>query len=113
MTSYLIIQLLSFAVFLLEGVTGSGKTEVYLQTMREVIERGQQVLLLVPEIGLTPQLVARVAQRFACRVAVLHSGLSDGERYRAWCEARSSSSRTSRRRHAAEMLSTAWGGAVA
>ncbi len=77
-----------FAVFLLDGVTGSGKTEVYLQVMRQVLERGRQVLLLVPEIGLTPQLVDRVRGRFDTRVEVLHSALSGVDRYRAWHAAR-------------------------
>ena len=77
-----------FAVFALEGVTGSGKTEVYLQVMRHVLQSGRQVLLLVPEIGLTPQLVARVRSRFNEPVAVLHSALTDSERYRAWYAAR-------------------------
>jgi primosomal protein N' (replication factor Y) len=77
-----------FAVFALEGVTGSGKTEVYLQVMQQVLQRGRQVLLLVPEIGLTPQLVARVRSRFDHPVSVLHSALTDSDRYRAWHAAR-------------------------
>ncbi|MET0343751.1 MAG: primosomal protein N' [Polyangiales bacterium] len=70
--------------FLLHGVTGSGKTEVYLQVVAEVLARGKGALVLVPEIALTPQLVARFRARFGDRIAVLHSGLSDGERHRAW-----------------------------
>lgn len=70
--------------FLLEGITGSGKTEVYLQAAQEVINQGQQVLFLVPEIALTPQMQKRVADRFGDATAVLHSGLSAGERYDEW-----------------------------
>lgn len=73
-----------FSVTLLEGVTGSGKTEVYLQLIHKVLMRGEQALVLVPEIGLTPQTVARFQRRFRCPVAVLHSGLADGERFAAW-----------------------------
>jgi len=77
------------APFLLHGVTGSGKTEVYLRAIAEVVRRGQQALVLVPEISLTPQLVARFAARFDAPLAVLHSSLSDQERLRAWRAARS------------------------
>ncbi|WP_300560138.1 primosomal protein N' [Companilactobacillus sp.] len=70
--------------FLIEGVTGSGKTEVYLQTIQKAIENGQTALMLVPEISLTPQMVNRVIGRFGNQVAVLHSGLSSGERYDEW-----------------------------
>ena len=77
-----------FAPYLLEGVTGSGKTEVYLQAMAPVLAAGRQVLVLVPEIALTPQLVARFRHRLAARLAVLHSGLADGERLAAWEAAR-------------------------
>ena len=76
-----------FAALLLHGITGSGKTEVYLRLVAEALERGDQALVLVPEIALTPQLVARFRARFAAQgvqIAVLHSGLSDGERYDAW-----------------------------
>jgi len=76
-----------FAVNLLEGVTGSGKTEVYLNCIRELIERGRQSLVLVPEIGLTPQLVRRFRERLGVPLALLHSGLSDSERLNAWCRA--------------------------
>ncbi|PLX99814.1 MAG: primosomal protein N' [Desulfuromonas sp.] len=77
----------SFAAALLHGVTGSGKTEVYLRLIAETVAAGRQALVLVPEIALTPQLVSRFRSRFAHRnivLAVLHSGLSDGERYDAW-----------------------------
>ncbi len=73
-----------FKTFLLDGITGSGKTEVYLQNIARVIANKQQVLLLVPEIGLTPQLIERFKQRFNVNVALLHSGLADGERYHNW-----------------------------
>ncbi len=78
-----------YAPFLLHGVTGSGKTEVYLRAIAEVVRRGQQALVLVPEISLTPQLVARFAARFDSPLAVLHSSLTDQERLRAWRAARS------------------------
>ncbi|HQR23901.1 MAG TPA: primosomal protein N' [Steroidobacteraceae bacterium] len=77
------------ASFLLHGVTGSGKTEVYLRAIEAVVARGEQALVLVPEIALTPQLVARFAARFAAPLAVLHSSLTDQERLRAWRAARS------------------------
>jgi primosomal protein N' (replication factor Y) len=72
-----------FGVNLLLGVTGSGKTEVYLQCIRRVVAAGRQAIVLVPEIALTPQTVKRFVARFG-RVAVLHSGLSAGERHRHW-----------------------------
>jgi primosomal protein N' (replication factor Y) len=74
--------------FLLHGVTGSGKTELYLRAIEETLGRGQQAVLLVPEIALTAQTVRRVAARFRGRIAVYHSGLSEGERYDAWRRAR-------------------------
>ena len=77
------------ASFLLHGVTGSGKTEVYLRAIADVVARGEQALVLVPEIALTPQLVARFAARFDAPLAVLHSSLNDQERLRAWRAARS------------------------
>jgi primosomal protein N' (replication factor Y) len=77
-----------FQAFLLDGVTGSGKTEVYLRLIREVIGRGRQALVLVPEIALTPQLMARFRQRLRVPLAILHSGLSDQERLCAWLAAR-------------------------
>jgi primosomal protein N' (replication factor Y) len=70
--------------FLLHGVTGSGKTEVYLHVVAKALARGEGALVLVPEIALTPQLVARFRARFGERIAVLHSGLSDRERHDAW-----------------------------
>ncbi len=78
---------------LLHGVTGSGKTEVYLQAAARVIDQGQQVLVLVPEIGLTPQLVGRFRARFGDHVAVLHSGLTGIERLRGWRRIRSGHAR--------------------
>ena len=77
-----------FTPFVLDGVTGSGKTEVYLRLIEKVVARGRQVLVLIPEIGLTPQLLARFRERLSCRVAALHSGLSDGERLSSWTHAR-------------------------
>jgi primosomal protein N' (replication factor Y) len=77
-----------FAACLLEGVTGSGKTEIYLQRAAEVIARGEQVLVLVPEIGLTPQLLERFQKRFGAGVASFHSGLSEKERGDTWLRAR-------------------------
>lgn len=71
-------------VFLLYGVTGSGKTEIYLQTIQDVIEKGKEAIVLVPEIALTPQMVNRFKGRFGNLVAVLHSGLSAGEKYDEW-----------------------------
>lgn len=70
--------------FLLEGVTGSGKTEVYLQSIAAALAKGKTALMLVPEISLTPQMVQRVKGRFGKAVAVLHSGLSSGEKYDEW-----------------------------
>lgn len=72
-----------FSVNLLLGVTGSGKTEVYLQCIREVVARGKQAIVMVPEIALTPQTVRRFTARFP-RVAILHSGLSNTDRHRYW-----------------------------
>ncbi len=78
-----------FNSFLLEGVTGSGKTEVYLQLIARCLARGQQALVLIPEIGLTPQTLKRFEDRFNTELAVMHSGLPEGQRYRAWEAARS------------------------
>jgi primosomal protein N' (replication factor Y) len=77
-----------FAPFLLEGVTGSGKTEVYLELVKAVLSQQRQALVLVPEIGLTPQLLERFHSRFSVPLAVLHSGLGDTERHCAWHMAR-------------------------
>ncbi|HXC59151.1 MAG TPA: primosomal protein N', partial [Steroidobacteraceae bacterium] len=79
--------------FLLDGVTGSGKTEVYLRTVGEVLARGDAALVLCPEIGLTPQLLERFEQRFDAPIAALHSGLTDTERARAWHSAASGHAR--------------------
>ncbi|MCW4456468.1 primosomal protein N' [Flavobacterium sp. MXW15] len=76
-----------FAPFLLDGVTGSGKTEVYLQAIAACLARGRQALVLVPEIGLTPQTLARFRSRLGIAVHVLHSGLNDNERARVWAAA--------------------------
>ncbi|MDO2410295.1 primosomal protein N' [Enterococcus faecium] len=71
-------------VFLLEGITGSGKTEVYLQSIADVLSENKTAIMLVPEIALTPQMVERFKGRFGESVAVLHSGLSQGEKYDEW-----------------------------
>ena len=73
-----------FNAYVLEGVTGSGKTEVYLQVIAEVLKQEKQALVLVPEIGLTPQLLNRFLQRLEGRIAIMHSGLNDEERLQAW-----------------------------
>lgn len=70
--------------YLLQGVTGSGKTEVYLQVIEQVLEKGKSAIVLVPEISLTPQMTQRFIARFGQQVAILHSGLSDGEKYDEW-----------------------------
>jgi primosomal protein N' (replication factor Y) len=76
-----------FQAFLLDGVTGSGKTEVYLRAIDQILAAGRQALVLVPEIGLTPQLVNRFRRRLATPIAILHSGLNDQERLCAWLAA--------------------------
>ncbi|HEX8541964.1 MAG TPA: primosomal protein N' [Pseudomonas sp.] len=78
----------SFHAFLLAGVTGSGKTEVYLQLIRETLEAGRQALVLIPEINLGPQTLARFEQRFNARIALVHSAVNDRERLDAWLAAR-------------------------
>lgn len=83
----------SFATWLLYGVTGSGKTEVYLNAMAATLARGDQALVLVPEIALTPQLIGRFRERFDASMAVLHSGLNDTDRFAAWRRARSGEAR--------------------
>ncbi len=82
-----------FSACLIDGVTGSGKTEVYLRRMQDVLEQGKQVLVLVPEIGLTPQLVARLRRRLGIEPALLHSGLTDLQRLTSWRAARSGAAR--------------------
>jgi len=79
-------QLGKFGVFLLDGVTGSGKTEVYMQLIAEVLTQGLQVLVLVPEITLTPQLADRFRQRFTIPIALSHSRLTDNQRQIAWLQ---------------------------
>ncbi len=79
----------SFAPWLLAGITGSGKTEVYLSVLENVLAAGRQALVLVPEIGLTPQTIARFRERFSVPVEVLHSGLNDSERLASWLKAQS------------------------
>ena len=78
---------------LLHGVTGSGKTEIYLQAIARLLEQGKGAIVLVPEIALTPQTVRRFAGRFGGQVAVLHSALSDGERYDEWHRIRTGEAR--------------------
>lgn len=82
-----------FATVLIHGVTGSGKTEVYLHAIADVLAAGQSAIVLVPEISLTPQLLGRFAARFGDQVAVLHSGLSERERFGEWQRLRSGSAR--------------------
>jgi primosomal protein N' (replication factor Y) len=82
-----------FHVTLLEGITGSGKTELYLQRAADVLAAGRQVLVLVPEIGLTPQLAGRFLRRFGDGVASYHSGMPDGARAQAWLAARAGRAR--------------------
>jgi len=73
-----------FKVHLLDGITGSGKTEIYIRLINQLLEKQQQALVLVPEIGLTPQLFQEISQRINGQMAILHSGLSDGARARVW-----------------------------
>ena len=80
----IIHQLNHYSQILLHGVTGSGKTEVYLQAIAPLLDQGKSALVLVPEIGLTPQLTDRFRARFGQKVCVYHSGLSEGERYDTW-----------------------------
>jgi primosomal protein N' (replication factor Y) len=77
----------AYAPCVLEGITGSGKTEVYLALIEQTLARGEQALVLVPEIGLTPQLLRRFQERLPGRIHLLHSNLADGERTRAWLAA--------------------------
>jgi len=78
----------SFTPFLLQGITGSGKTEVYIELTEKAVQEGKQVLILIPEIGLTTQFVARFRQRLAVNIVVLNSAISDGERKQSWLLAR-------------------------
>lgn len=84
-------SLSSFSCHLVDGVTGSGKTEVYLQAMEGVLAKNQQVLVIVPEIGLTPQTLNRFEQRFNVPIALHHSGLNDKERLATWLSAQQGS----------------------
>ncbi|WP_300000843.1 primosomal protein N' [uncultured Cedecea sp.] len=77
-----------FSCWLLAGITGSGKTEVYLSVLENVLAQGKQALVLVPEIGLTPQTIARFRERFNAPIEVMHSGLNDSERLNVWLKAR-------------------------
>jgi len=79
----------SFSSFVLDGVTGSGKTEIYLSVIESALASGRQALVLIPEIALSKQMVDRLSARFTDRIVLMHSGLSDGERMRAWLLARS------------------------
>ena len=72
------------SIFLLHGVTGSGKTEVYMEMIDNVLNKGKTAIVLVPEISLTPQIISRFSKRFGSHIALLHSALSDGERYDEW-----------------------------
>ena len=78
----------SFTAYLLDGATGSGKTEIYLQAIEQTLRQGKQALVLVPEIGLTPQTLERFQRRFNLPIVALHSGLNDRERLEAWLRAR-------------------------
>lgn len=74
--------------FLLDGVTGSGKTEIYIKAIQQVLKQGKQALVLVPEIGLTPHFISRFRQRINVKIALIHSGLNDSERLQAWIQAK-------------------------
>ncbi len=82
-------QMAGFKPHLLEGVTGSGKTEIYIECIKEVISKGQQALVIIPEIGLTPQTKERFEEALGCEVPLIHSGLTEAERGRTWAMARS------------------------
>lgn len=83
-----ILSIQTFQTFLLGGITGSGKTEVYLQVIEEYLNRKMQVLMLIPEIGLTPQMIVRLRARFSVPIALLHSSVSEKKRFEAWQLAR-------------------------
>jgi primosomal protein N' (replication factor Y) len=89
----IVASLGGFTTWLLYGVTGSGKTEVYLNVISRILAEGKQALVLVPEIALTPQLILRFRDRFDATLAILHSGLNDTERLSAWRDARSGAAR--------------------
>lgn len=78
-----------YHTWVLDGITGSGKTEVYLQLIAQVLQQGKQALVLVPEIGLTPQTIQRFAARFNAEIVILHSNLTDKQRAQAWLKAQS------------------------
>ncbi|MFV0476737.1 MAG: primosomal protein N' [Parahaliea sp.] len=101
-----------FSCHLLEGVTGSGKTEVYLQLIADCLQRGQQALVLVPEIGLSPQTLARFQHRFDADIVSLHSGLAEGERYRAWEAARTGHAHIIIGTRSAVFVPMAWPGVI-
>ena len=86
-------QISQFGSFLLFGVTASGKTEVYLRLIERVLEQGRQALVLVPEIGLTPQTVKRFQNRFKVEILTMHSGMTDLQRLQSWLKARSGQAR--------------------
>lgn len=92
-TNEILNRVESDSVFLLDGLTGSGKTEVYMTLMESVIKAGKQCLILLPEIGLTPQQIQRFKDRFEVNIAIQHSGLSDAERTQYWLNARSGKAR--------------------
>ncbi len=92
-TAAMIKNLDEFNCFLLNGITGSGKTEVYLHVIQKVLEKNQQAMVLVPEIALTPQTLERFQRRFAVPIAVLHSRLNDKQRLIAWMQAKSGTAR--------------------
>ena len=81
------------SVALLHGVTGSGKTEVYLNLIKSAVESGKTAIMLVPEISLTPQMLSQLRARFGNSAAILHSGLSEGERFDEWWRLRSGEAR--------------------
>lgn len=87
-TAFAQIRYQGFNTYLLDGATGSGKTEIYLQAIAETLKNGKQALVLVPEIGLTPQTLQRFQHRFNLPIVALHSGLNDRERLDAWLKAR-------------------------
>ena len=82
-----------FNAYLIAGVTGSGKTEVYLALAKEILEKQKQVLFLVPEIGLTPQFVERIESRLGVHAALTHSSLNDSERSQTWLDANTGKAR--------------------